>query len=51
MKRTLTLLGIVAVIGAIFWLMIQNLQTEPVSRDEPPAIILRAPDGFAVQDR
>jgi hypothetical protein len=40
----------VVTVGAIFWLMIQNLQTEPVDRDEPAAIILRAPDGYTIQD-
>jgi len=42
--------AVIVVVGAVFWLMIRNLQTEPVGRDDPAAIILRAPDGFTVQD-
>ena len=50
MKRVLAPVAVVVTIGAIFWLMIQNLQTEPVGRDEAAAIILRAPEGYRVED-
>jgi hypothetical protein len=50
MKRILIPLAVVAAVGAVFWLMILNLQTEPIDRDEPAAIKLRAPDGYTVQE-
>lgn len=50
MKRVLIPVIMVVALGLILWLMVRNLQTEGVGRDEPPAIILRAPDGFAVED-
>ena len=50
MKRILVPGVVVVAVGGIFWLMIHNLQSKPVGRDGPAAIILRAPDGYAVQD-
>jgi hypothetical protein len=50
MKRVLVPVAVVVAVGVIFWLMVQNLQTEPVGRDDPAAIILRAPDGYVVDD-
>jgi hypothetical protein len=49
MKRWfLTLVGL-AVGGGIFWVMVSELQRAPSGRDEPPAVILRAPEGFVVE--
>ena len=50
MKRVFIPVAMVVALGLILWLMVRNLQTEGVGRDEPPAIILRAPDGFEVED-
>lgn len=50
MKRVLIPVAMVVALGLIFWVMVRSLQTEGVGRDEPPAIILRAPDGFDVED-
>jgi hypothetical protein len=50
MKRFMVPVAVIATIGAIFWMMIQSLQTEPVGRDEPAAILLRAPEGYTVED-
>ena len=40
----------VAGLGAIFWFMILNLESKPSGRVDLAAIILRAPDGYSVQD-
>ena len=50
MKRILIPLGMVAAVFVILVLTYQSLQTEPVGRDEPAAVILRAPDGYSVQE-
>ena len=50
MKRIVIPIVVLSVAAGIFWFMIQSLQTEGVGRDEAPAVILRAPDGFAVED-
>ena len=50
MKRILIPVAVLVASGVIFWLMILNLQSEPVAGDDLAAIILRAPDGYAVQD-
>ena len=50
MKRVLAPVAVVVAVGVIFWLMVQNLQTEPVGRDEAAAIILRPPEGYRVED-
>jgi len=50
MKRVFAPVAVVAAVGVIFWLMVQNLQTEPVGRDEAAAIILRPPEGYRVED-
>ena len=50
MKRFMVPVALIAAIGAIFWMMTQSLQTEPIGRDEPAAILLRAPDGYTVED-
>ena len=50
MRRIVILCVVVSVTAVVFWSMIQSLETEPIGRDEPPAIILRAPDGYAVEE-
>ncbi len=50
MKKVAIPAVMVVAAGLILWLMFQSLQTGPVGRDEAPAVILRAPDGFAVED-
>lgn len=50
MKRILIPVVVLVASGVIFWLMILNLQSEPVAGDDLAAIILRAPDGYAVQN-
>lgn len=48
MRRVLSIvLGIAVVIG-ILGAVILSLETQPTVRDEPSAIKLRAPDGYAV---
>lgn len=37
------------VLGGIAWAVIAELGTQPKTRNEPPAIVLRAPDGFDVK--
>lgn len=44
----LVLIG-VAVFGSIMWMMVGELETGPGERDEAPAIIMRPPEGFAVE--
>lgn len=50
MKKVLIPLAMVVVTVLILWMMVRSLQTEPIARDEAPAVILRAPEGFAVED-
>jgi hypothetical protein len=47
MKRLLIVAFALAVVGGIFWAMVSSLEHEPSGRDEAPAVILRAPDGFS----
>ena len=49
MRRLLTVVACFAVLGGIVWAVVADLQTSPSTRDEPPAIILRAPEDFDVQ--
>ena len=50
MKKLVIPVVMVVVAGLILWFMARRLQTEPEGRDEAPAVILRAPEGFAVED-
>jgi hypothetical protein len=48
--RPLLTVGIsLAVLGGIVWAVVAELETQPTARDEPPAIVLRAPEGFDVK--
>lgn len=50
MVRPLLTVGIsLAVLGGIVWAVVAELETQPTARDEPPAIVLRAPEGFDVK--
>ena len=49
MRRFLTIVASLAVLGGIIWAVIAELETQPTARDEPPAIVLRAPEGFSVK--
>lgn len=49
MRRLLTIVASLAVLGGIIWAVVAELETQPVARDEPPAIVLRAPEGFNVE--
>jgi len=48
-RRLLTVVVCLAVLGAIAWAVVSELETQPTASDEPPAIVLRAPDGFDVK--
>lgn len=50
MKRILIPAVIIASLALILWLMFVSLESEPTGRDDLAAIILRAPEGFVVQD-
>lgn len=50
MKRIGYFMVGVVVIGGIFWAMVSGLEDESSRRDDPPAVILRAPEGFVVED-
>lgn len=50
MKRFAVAVAVLAIVGGIFWAMVSSLQDEPQGRDEAPAVILRAPEGFLVED-
>jgi hypothetical protein len=50
MKRIVVFLLSLAVVAGIFWFMVSELDREPAGRDEPPAVILRAPEAYAVKD-
>jgi hypothetical protein len=43
--------GVVGVcaVGGVFWAMVSGLEDESSRRAEPPAVILRAPEGFVVE--
>jgi len=50
MKRIAVLASGICVVVGIFWVMVAELQQGPSGRDEPPAVILRAPEGFVVEE-
>jgi len=50
MKRLMIVFTIVVAVAGIFWAMVASLQHEPSSRDEAPAVILRAPEGYSVEN-
>lgn len=45
----MTAVACLAVLAGIGWAVIAELETQPTARDEPPAIVLRAPEGFDVK--
>ena len=49
MRRFVTAVAGLAVLAGIGWAVIAELETQPTSRDEPPAIVMRAPEGFNVK--
>lgn len=49
MRRLLTIIASLAVLGGILWAVIAELDTQPTERDEPSAILMRAPVGFDVE--
>lgn len=50
MKRLAFIAAGIAIVGGIFWAMVSELDRAPSGRDEPPAVILRAPEGFEVEE-
>ncbi len=48
-RRLISIVFLVAVVGLI-WTAIAGLETQPTARDETVAVILRAPDGFDLED-
>ncbi len=50
MKRIWYAVTGVLVVGGIFWAMVSGLEDGSSRRDDPPAVILRAPEGFVVED-
>jgi hypothetical protein len=50
MKRLAFIAAAIAIVGGIFWTMVSELDHAPSGRDEPPAVILRAPEGFEVEE-
>ena len=48
-RPLLTVGACLAVLGGIVWAVIAELETQPTNRDEPPAIVMRAPEGFDVK--
>jgi hypothetical protein len=49
MRRLATAVACFAVLAGIGWAVIAELETQPTAREEPPAIVLRAPEGFNVK--
>ena len=45
----LTVGACLVVLGGIVWAVVVELETQPTARDEPPAIVLRPPEGFSVK--
>jgi hypothetical protein len=39
----------VCAVGGIFWAMVSGLEDGSSHREEPPAVILRAPEGFVLE--
>lgn len=50
MTKKLIPIVFVVVAAALIWAFFAGLDTQPTGRDEATAIIMRAPDGFAVDD-
>jgi len=50
MKRFVVFALSLAAVAGIFWFMVSELDREPSGRDEPPAVILRAPEDFVVEN-
>lgn len=50
MKRVIVVAAAVAIVAGVFFAMVSSLQREPAGRDETPAVILRAPAGFVVEN-
>ena len=50
MRRLLITIAALAGAGAIAWTFIGHLETGATRKDEPTAIILRAPGGFEVEE-
>ena len=50
MRRIVVAVVGVCAVGGIFWAMFSGLEDESSRRDDPPAIILRAPEGFVVEE-
>ncbi len=50
MTRKLIPIVFVVVAAGLIWSVIAGLETAPTARDEATAVILRAPDGFDVDD-
>ncbi len=48
-RPLLTAGACLVVLGGIVWAVVAELENQPKSRDEPPAIVLRAPEGFDVK--
>jgi hypothetical protein len=49
MKRIVVLGTGACVVGGIFWAMVSGLEDGSSRRNDPPAVILRAPEGFVVE--
>ena len=49
MRPVVTIALSILVLGGIGWAVIAELETQPTASDEPPAIVLMAPDGFDVK--
>lgn len=50
MKRLLIVVAALAIVAGVFSAMVSSLQHEPTGRDEAPAVILRAPEGFSTEN-
>lgn len=50
MKRLLIGVAALAIVAGVFFAMVSSLQHEPSGRDEAPAVILRAPEGFSAEN-
>jgi len=51
MRRFVFVASGIVVVGGILWAMISELDRAPITtREEPPAVILRAPEGFEVEE-
>ncbi len=48
-KKLIPIVFVVAA-AALIWAVFAGLETDPTGRDEATAIIMRAPDGFDVED-